>query len=154
MARTRVSVLERILRRAVRSGECLIWTGADNGNGYGVIGDENRRSVYVHRVIAAHHLGPIPPNIQVMHSCDVRPCVEPTHLSFGTKRENEDDKVRKGRASRGEARWSAKLTEDDVRSIRRDVAAGARRADQADRYGVSLATVDLIVTRKRWKHVE
>lgn len=54
---------------------------------------------------------------------------------------------------RGKRNGNAKLTDDDVRAIRRRAAAGEQRAVIADSLGVSKATVCLVVKRKRWGHI-
>jgi DNA invertase Pin-like site-specific DNA recombinase len=51
---------------------------------------------------------------------------------------------------RGEDVASAKLTEDEVRSIRHD---DRTRREIATEYGVSKATVSSIWARRAWKHV-
>jgi hypothetical protein len=48
----------------------------------------------------------------------------------------------------------AKITEDDVRSIRRRHAAGENRNDLAKECGISCRSVNLIVSRRRWAHFE
>jgi len=89
----------RIYAQVVRSGDCLLWTGAVRGRGYGVITlSYPRTQWYVHRLMWTYHWGPIPPGLIVMHSCDTPACVEITHLSVGTHRDNALDKVAKGRA--------------------------------------------------------
>jgi hypothetical protein len=147
--------LERLLAKTVTSPTgCWLWQGANNGRGYGVMGLNNpRRSTYVHRVMYEIAKGPILDGHEVAHTCDVRNCVRPSHLVLMSHQANVTDMVTKGRSSRGTRRWSARLTEDDVRAIRVRVAAGERRAAVAEEFKVSLASVDLIVTRKRWGHV-
>jgi hypothetical protein len=98
--------------------------------------------------------GPIVDGYEVAHTCDVRNCVRPTHLVLMTHAGNVADMVSKGRSSRGASRSNTRLTEDGVRAIRSRVAAGERRAVVAAEFGVSVAAVDLIVTRKRWVYLE
>lgn len=59
------------------------------------------------------------------------------------------------RHSRGQNHYAAKLTEQDVRDIRRRYAAGGitQRALAAE-YGVHFALISQIVLRQKWTHVE
>jgi hypothetical protein len=55
---------------------------------------------------------------------------------------------------RGETRWNARLTEETVRAIRAEYAAGtAFQQELADRYNVSLMAINKVLTGKTWKHV-
>lgn len=148
--------MERLLARVDKTAGCWLWTGAVKGNGYGVIGVSipRRDNAYVHRVMYEHSYGPIPPGMEVCHHCDVRNCVRPEHLFLGTHQENVADCIAKERHKRGEMEPRAKLTEAHVRVIRDRVAAGERRKDLAVEYGVCTQNVDMIVTRKRWAHVD
>lgn len=57
------------------------------------------------------------------------------------------------RRVRGERHGNAKLTENAVHAMRAEFARGATRKELALRYGVSEATVRLIVRGKLWAHV-
>jgi ribosome-binding protein aMBF1 (putative translation factor) len=46
------------------------------------------------------------------------------------------------------------LTADDVRHIRAQHANGATQVDLAERFGVTTSTVNYIVKRKTWAHVD
>lgn len=76
--------------------ECWPWLAAKAGGGYGVV----RIDGVIHK---AHRLayelciGPIPPGMVVMHTCDNPPCCNPSHLRLGTQRDNVLDMVAKGR---------------------------------------------------------
>lgn len=151
---------QRVLQRTDTSGDCWLYLGATNGRGYGVVGvwveranGRPWRNGYVHRVVYEAVKGPIPEGMEIAHSCDVRNCVRPEHLSLMTHRENEDDKLAKRRQSHGEHRWSAKLTEDDVREIRRRHSAGESAYSLAKAFNISSSSAENVVNRKRWRHV-
>lgn len=58
-----------------------------------------------------------------------------------------------GAGNRGERCGSSKLTEDQVREIKRRVRLGEKRTAIAHELGVSQSTVTLIVLGRRWKHL-
>jgi len=95
----------------------------------------------------------------VLHSCDNARCVNPAHLLTGSAWDNMDDMIRKGRdrkaSPRGESAPNVKLTESDVREIRRAFA--AREATQealAARFGVCSRQVWMITSRRSWAHLD
>jgi hypothetical protein len=59
----------------------------------------NGKYVYklAHRMAWELTYGEIPAGLVVMHSCDVRHCVNPGHLQLGTRKDNNQDRVMKGR---------------------------------------------------------
>jgi hypothetical protein len=112
--------------------------------------------VKAHRLAYERHSGAkLNPEIVIMHSCDNPPCVNPAHLKAGTIRENNLDRILKGRLwhVQGEANSQARLTRDDVISIRSLVECGASRGEVALKHGVSRSLVSMICSRRRWKHV-
>jgi hypothetical protein len=130
---------------------CLLWTGRVDPAGYGRMGGRGVPEL-AHRAawLAAH--GSIPDGLHVCHKCDVRSCVEPTHLFLGTHQENMADRDLKGRqrALLGEEHGMAKLTEDGVRLIRRG---GIPRREIAELLCVSVAAVDDVRQGRTWRHV-
>lgn len=52
----------------------------------------------VHRVSYEEFVGPIPKGRVVAHTCDTTYCCNPDHLWLGTRKQNSEDMVRKGRA--------------------------------------------------------
>lgn len=77
-----------------RLGWCWPWYGAQNGDKYGVIANDDGILVLVHRVALAAALGrPIAEGMFSCHKCNVRHCGRPAHLYEGTKQENEADKT-------------------------------------------------------------
>lgn len=91
----------------------------------------------------AHEPGAIGP--VVMHTCDNRACVRPSHLVLGTQLENLQDAAAKGRMD-GDAR--RKLSDNDVILIRRLNGEGHSQSAIARAFGVSVAAVHLIVHNK------
>lgn len=92
-------------------------------------------------------------NVVAMHLCDNPPCIRPDHVRMGTQRENIKDRVSKGRCTRGERKWSAKVTESQVREIRNMRTAGIDFPIIAQKFKISPVTVKQIVYRRKWKHV-
>lgn len=131
---------------------CMEWQRSTDKDGYGYV-QANGKLMRAHRVAYQRAKGPIPKGDWVLHRCDNPRCCNPDHLFLGDCRSNVDDKVTKGRHAFGEKGGRAKLTEDQVRSIRAEYDKGDRQVDLAARYGVHQTQISLIVTRKEWAHV-
>jgi hypothetical protein len=54
---------------------------------------------------------------------------------------------------RGEGHYATKITDEDVREIRASFKRGVTGVVLAQHFGISRATVSLIVHRKRWSNV-
>ena len=95
--RTGKTVGERLAfhSRPSASG-CRLWNGSKNLNGYGKLLVAGRLML-AHRAAYADANGPIPPGLCVCHKCDVPSCIEPTHLFLGSRRDNTNDMITKGR---------------------------------------------------------
>lgn len=78
-----------------RTASCWLWRGM-TAHGYGYIWNDGKMH-RAHRVSYELHVGDVPSGMIVMHSCDVRNCVNPDHLSVGTLQDNARDCVAKGR---------------------------------------------------------
>ncbi len=128
---------------------CWLWTGYRNSKGYGRFSFEGRPQV-ASRVSWVLSRGSLPDGEYVLHRCDTPACVNPDHLFLGTMADNSKDCARKGRHSRGERRWNARLTKDDVVSILRS---DDSTLQLSRKYGVSWATIYDIRTGATWKHV-
>lgn len=122
------------------AGECWPWLGGLQGKGYGQFYREKHRPVGAHRYSWELANGrPVPPGMQVMHSCDNPPCVNPAHLSVGTCADNRRDCSDKGRnpgnphGTRHPGKWSP-----DVIKAMRAQGMGYREIGRA--LGISEAT--------------
>jgi Autographiviridae endonuclease len=141
-------VRERIFARTVPAGDCLIWTGAKDRQGRGVI-SYYRRLWKAHRVVWTEVRGPIPPGLEVCHRCDNGPCVNPGHLFLGTHAENMADMRAKGRhrPQPGELNGRAKLTADQARQIR---SSSEPTRTLVRRYGITRTVVQRIRNGRLW----
>lgn len=79
---------EAFAARTEWQGDCLIWTGADTGRGYGRI-TVNGKLMMAHRYAWEREHGPIPDGMEVDHKdhCDTL-CVNAKHLRLATRSQN------------------------------------------------------------------
>ena len=134
----------------VRSAGCWTWLGCTDLDGYGRFGVAGK-TVLAHRVSYEMHNGKIPTNMCVLHRCDNPGCVNPAHLWSGTYLDNAQDRENKNRGAYGEKHWQAKLTEEQVREIRRS---SKPQGAIAKRFGIDQAHVSRIKNRRKWKHIK
>lgn len=140
---------------------CWPWMGSRNEGGYGICGADSPTGDRVaSRVAWILTFGPVPDGLYVLHHCDYRPCCRPSHLWLGTYLDNARDREAKGQRVNfkapvmpGEAHPLARLTDDDVRAIRRGRAEGVPALVLAERYGVNRPTIYNIEAGRRWQHV-
>jgi hypothetical protein len=90
--------------------DCLIWTGTLQSQGYGLTW-ANGKVLLAHRVAWEMYRGSIPKGMHVLHKCDRRNCVKVDHLFLGTNKQNVEDKISKGRDTRGETNGKATVTD-------------------------------------------
>lgn len=142
---------------------CWEWLGAMKGSrkfqryGSMMVGsrtDKTRRSISAHRASYLAFIGEIDPEMCVCHRCDNTKCVNPEHLFIGTKMDNSQDMVKKGRASvnHGENNPNVKLCWNDVREIRLYYRDGKTLSELAKLFGLkSKTSVQRIVNNIAWR---
>ncbi|MER6557881.1 hypothetical protein ABT300_08960 [Streptomyces sp. NPDC001027] len=100
-----------------------------------------------------------PGESHVLHSCNggsgEHGCINIRHLRLGTHAENMRDKLEAERQARGETHGLHKLTEQDVREIRRRYLPGRGRRggngrQLAEEFGVSPVTISQVANHKSW----
>lgn len=143
---------------------CMVWQKARDKDGYGIT---NFKNVWGKAHIKSYELfkGTIPKGLQVCHSCDNPPCINPDHLFLDTPKGNTEDMVRKGRQAKGEASYHSKLTEEQVKEIRRLYGLNDSNLNKfnpskaypysylAKLFNVCEGAVSCIITRRSWKHI-
>lgn len=135
-----------------RSG-CWDWTGSTGYRGYGQIHMDGAH-ISAHRTSYRLFVGPIPEGLEILHSCDRPICVQPAHLSPGTHQKNMAEASERGMLKVGRDRKNTKLSEDDVRKIRRLRASGVPQHEVARRFDISVGAVGHIIHRRTWTHLK
>ena len=149
---------------------CIEWTSYLNDAGYGIVSCGRRfPRMRAHRVGWALVNGPIPEDLCLCHKCDNRKCINPEHLFLGTKSDNTQDMISKGRhftpfkglepffklnpdkAKRGESNGNSKFTEDFIKELR-DFEGSHKQA--AEYFDIPHSTAWQIRTYRTWKHVK
>ncbi|AYB69857.1 HNH endonuclease [Mycobacterium phage LittleLaf] len=147
--------MERLEHYTDKSGDCWLWTGTQR-KGYGLVwcGPEigQREAHIVTWELENGGLGSAAGHV-IRHTCDTPLCRKPSHLISGTHADNVADKIERGREARGSGHGLAKVNEASVLEIRERYAAGADQRTLARLFGVSQATISLIVNRKTWTHI-
>jgi len=100
------------------------------------------------RVSYSIYKGEVPINMDVLHTCDNRLCVNPDHLFLGTPKINQIDCVRKGRHPH------QKLTIDAVRIIREAIEEGFMLKEIAGYFKVSPHHISSIKNGFSWGHTQ
>ncbi len=132
--------------------DCLIWPFARDKDGYAQGGHPDHLSQRAYRVICEFTQGPPPtPRHEAAHSCGrgKEGCVAPRHLSWKTHIDNEADKRAHGTLLVGSRHSNARLTEADVREVRRLFGTMTHSAI-AERFGVSRPTISMIASGATW----
>ncbi len=169
---TREQRVRAFWAKVSKTDSCWLWTATLKETGYGMFSyRENGR----HNVVRAHRYaweityGPIPAGMWVLHDCDVRACVRPSHLHLGDRPKNVAEAVERKRVASGARHWvtyrpnsiakgerngHAKMTAEQVLAARRRYAAGGiLQRELAAEYGVTRETMRSALRGKNWKHL-
>lgn len=148
---------QRFWDRAKPDGDCLLWQGARIWNGYGKLGRDGVTWT-AHRYAYFLTHGSIPDGMHICHHCDKKLCINPKHLFAGTRKDNMQDMLRKGRGrflglAKGSRSGAAKFVESDIAAMRRKFDAGATLKEIASEYKTTPAYASDLIRGKQWKHV-
>ncbi len=106
-----------------------------------------------HRVVWTFFSGPIPAGLTINHKNGIRYDNRLSNLELATHAEQRHHAlhVLKVNVARGEQ--NSKLTDGDVIEIRKRRALGESQGKLGIEFGITRRQVELITTRKRWKHI-
>lgn len=108
---------------------------------------------WVHRLVAQAFV-PNPNNLpNVLHGDDNRTNNNFRNLTWGTKVDNLQDRIRRRRSAMGSRQGSSKLLESDILKIRKLVSNGLTLKVVSSKFGVSISTISSIANNHSWKHV-
>lgn len=147
MARRKQPIAERFMRFVEKTDGCWFWKGYTTKHGYGTFHPKAGVTRTAHSIAYEIFKGPVTEGMDVMHSCDVRNCVNPDHLSLGTRTDNMRDAKAKGRTARGEGHGRHVLTAQEVLAIRN---CGGTQRLVARQFGISQSHVSDIRSGNKW----
>jgi hypothetical protein len=153
----RLPIEQRFWAKVAKLGpsDCWLWLASKDKDGYGYFDKSgNSFNGRAHRFSWELFNGKtIPEGFLVCHTCDNPPCVNPSHLFLGTCLENTRDMINKGRGHAGEKNGRAKLTVNDVITLRKLSTAGLTAAALGRMYSIDESTALDIIKRKLWNTV-
>jgi hypothetical protein len=139
----------------IDTGECILWNGYKDKDGYGRMKYFDR-FVHATRCVWFVNSGEFPEQHVICHKCDNPSCVNFDHLFSGTTQENTIDAFTKGRriGRRGEKSNFCKLNEKEVIDIKKLLKLRVPQSKIGEKYGVSRGAICDIARNRNWKHVK
>jgi hypothetical protein len=113
--------------------------------------ERTQHTKHVHELVATAFIGKRRGRQVCRHLNGIPKDNRVCNLSWGTYRENEQDKEIHGRTARGTNHGMSKLTEEDVREIRS--IRNMKQRDIAAIYGVHQYCIWAVISRVTWRHV-
>ena len=119
--------------------------------------DGKAKTVRIHRIVAVTFIGPQPTSRRIVAHYDGNPSNNHrSNLRWAMRTENWDDALRHGTATIGEKQGNSKLTEDQVRGIKRELRSENCRTKTAIalEHGVTVQAIWLIDRGRNWPQVD
>src|SRR5205814_9757115 len=148
---------KRFFKYVRKTKHCWFWIGNRTKDGYGRF-RLNGRDHASHRASWMLFKGQIKKGYDICHKCDIKPCIKPSHLFQGTRKDNMQDASKKGRLNvphtnhQGENHSGAKLTNREVLKIYSQKGKVPHKKLAKD-FKVSVSTIHMIMGRYIWKHI-
>ena len=136
MASINTDRAEHLLSRTrLTSCGCMEYLGCVQANGYSRATISGHTD-YGHRHIYRLMKGVISAGLDVRHTCDNRRCINPEHLLLGTRLDNMQDAVARGRQARGSRLPHTKVNNFVEAEIVALAKAGVKYEDVAALFGI------------------
>ena len=136
--------------------DCWPWMSSTHKFGHGYFNvSPKAKNHYAHRVAKMLDLGKVLDKSEtVRHSCDNPPCCNPKHLIVGTKKQNTEDMLSRGRCSAGNKHYNSKITNEQSDWARKVYSKKEMTQQQIGKVlGISQSAVSRILSNKRYKKV-
>lgn len=122
-----------------RGGSSIYWADARGG----------KTAITPRRLAYQLITGEDAPDGRMFTTCGQVQCINPDHAYVPEPPEKHED-----RRKRGSAHWNTKLTERDVKFMRRAIKNKTETPESlAEQHDIALSTVYQIITGKTWQHV-
>lgn len=109
----------------------------------------------VHRLVLEAFVGPCPEGMECCHNDGDRTNNKLTNLRWDTPRNNQLDRKHQGTWIEGERHHNAKLTEEQVKEIRKLYNAGKHtQMKLASMFSIHQTVISDVVNYVYWKHIE
>ena len=142
-------------KKEVRSYKGQILKSGIGSHGCPVVSLCKSESKLVHRLMLEAFVGPCPDGMESCHNNGIRSDCRLENIRWDTISANQMDKVGHGTSNRGERQGNSKLTEWDIRWIKRFQEHGfATQSYLAEIFNVSMPTMSDIKSGRRWGWLE
>ena len=146
--------MKRFWDKVIKTNTCWNWSASLDGKGYGQFSFKGR-NVRAHRMSYQLSKGHICEGSCILHKCDNRRCVKPSHLKEGSIADNNKDAQLKGRhryiAHKAEAHGNSKLTTAKVKDIQERLNNNEKGKDIAKLYKVTPGLISAIKHGRLWR---
>lgn len=85
------TLAQRFWVKVDTTGDCWLWIGSRDVNGYGRIKAGRPSPSLAHRVAYELSVGEILDGMEIDHRCHNRSCVNPSHLRLATSKQNKEN---------------------------------------------------------------
>ena len=130
-------------------GTCVLWPFGGSKNLPPRMKYQGK-SQSAHRLALILFKGDCPEKL-ALHTCADHQCINPRHLYWGSPMDNAIDRANDGRTAQGVEHYHAKLTESQVRFIRKDPRPHHKIATA---YNVNRSTIGKIKRRESWRGLD
>jgi dTDP-4-dehydrorhamnose 3,5-epimerase-like enzyme len=116
--------------------------------------DKKNKTFSVHRLVAKAFLPLVPGKNEVCHQDGNWENNHVTNLKWGTRLDNELDKIRHGTVNRGERNGGEKLSEKEVLEIHTLSLNGVSNKELAIKYTIAEKHISAILNFRVWRHLK